>query len=213
MKIRSLLVIAVLATAILCSAGAVNAQTPTVQGLMNQIAQLQAQLSSQPAGSVGNLMLQIQILQLQLQLLQLQSATPTRPSISIVSPVANAQLMQGQTYNISWTSSGINTMSINILNQGTAGNWASIVENIPASSGSYSWTVPSAMTPGNYAIYFSDNDSGYTNIPNTIAGYTNLSFNNGSISVIAATPNQPSITVTSPASGVQWAQGSTQNIA
>jgi len=88
MKIRSLLVVAVLATAILFSGGIAKAQTSCSQTqisqLMAQLAQLTAQLQSSPVGSNDRLQLQLQILQLQLQLQQ--CAANSAPSITSLSP-------------------------------------------------------------------------------------------------------------------------------
>ncbi|MDP3882550.1 MAG: Ser-Thr-rich GPI-anchored membrane family protein [Candidatus Staskawiczbacteria bacterium] len=77
--------------------------------------------------------------------------TPT-PTIVITSPVGGEQWQQGKTYNITWTSTGVDKVNI------VSGSYASIVigTNVSASSGTYSWTIPTTVTPGTYAITIYD---------------------------------------------------------
>jgi len=86
MKIRSLVITAVLVTAILCFGGVVNvanaactAGNQQICDLNAQIDALQAQMSTVcPTGqavTVNCLLFQIQILQLQIQVMQLQQGT------------------------------------------------------------------------------------------------------------------------------------------
>lgn len=80
-----------------------------------------------------------------------KQATPI-PTITITSPNEGEQWHKGSTYNITWTSSGVD--KINIVT-GAFGA-VQIGMNVSASSGSYSWTIPSTVTPGTYAITIYD---------------------------------------------------------
>ena len=73
-----------------------------------------------------------------------------QPSITITSPQAGTSTTwtNGQTYNITWTSTGLDSVFI-LLDNGSAGYIN--VGNVTASSGLYSFTVPSTAK-GTYSV-------------------------------------------------------------
>ena len=93
------------------------------------------------------------------------------PSITVTSPNGGETWIQGSAHNITWTSSGLLTSDhadISLSGQGSglivtgplAGGYNANSIMIPASTGSYSWTIPSYVVPGNYKIQISsDNNS------------------------------------------------------
>ncbi len=124
MRIKYFVVVAVLATAILCSGGVVKAAT--VQDIMNQIAALQAQLM----------------------------ALQGQPSVTVTSPNGGEQWVAGSTHNITWSATGLSSypMSIWISNSSTVSAvFGQMVGSVPAGTNSYSWTIPSSLS-GNYWI-------------------------------------------------------------
>jgi hypothetical protein len=109
-----------------------------------------------------------------------------QPSITVTSPLAGQQLVQGQTYNITWTSSGITAndgIYIKLINDGIAGGSVYYISPNPTviSNGliqptifgnvnTYSWTVPSSVTPGSqYYITLESTNAG--NMSGKSTGY------------------------------------------
>ncbi len=73
------------------------------------------------------------------------------PSITVTSPNGSEQWTQGTTHNITWTSNGISNAYIYFTAfdaSGTQANKESIVLPVSASSGSYSWAIPSTFVVG-----------------------------------------------------------------
>jgi len=65
----------------------------------------------------------------------------TLPSIILNSPNGGENWTEGSSHNITWTSSNITNVKIEYTtNNGTS--WINIISSTPASTGSYSWTVP-----------------------------------------------------------------------
>lgn len=79
-------------------------------------------------------------------------STQPAPTITITSPAGGETWQIGNTYNINWTSSGVDKVNI------VSGSFASvqIAMNASASSGTYSWIIPATVTPGSYAITIYD---------------------------------------------------------
>ena len=127
-----------------------------------------------------------------------------QPSITITSPIGGEQWVPGSTHNITWTSTGIDLVAINFLRSST-GTVAGTVTSMPvsASSGSYSWTIPSTLVNGSdyYLQFIGRNGSGATG--------TNVANKSTNLFTIA-TP--VSITVTSPTGTSPVTIKSTQNI-
>jgi len=120
------------------------------------------------------------------QNITLYSISSTQPSITVTSPLAGQQLVQGQTYNITWTSSGITAndgIYIKLINDGIAGGSVYYISPNPTviSNGliqptifgnvnTYSWTVPSSVTPGSqYYITLESTNAG--NMSGKSTGY------------------------------------------
>ncbi len=80
-----------------------------------------------------------------------QNPTPA-PTIIVTSPLGGEQWKKGNTYTITWTSSGVD--KVNIVTGAFAA--VQIGMNVSASNGSYSWTIPSTVTPGNYKVTIYD---------------------------------------------------------
>ena len=63
------------------------------------------------------------------------------PTITLTSPNGGENWRLGKVQNITWTSASVTNVKIEYTqNNGTS--WTQIIENTPANSGSYSWTVP-----------------------------------------------------------------------
>jgi hypothetical protein len=90
------------------------------------------------------------------------------PSISVQMPSQGAQLTAGQTYNVTWTSNGVQTVNVKIcFTSNTLGyiceSLNGLSANISASTGSFSWYVDpnSLWFPGSdFKIRVTDNTSG-----------------------------------------------------
>jgi len=98
----------------------------------------------------------------------------TRPTLSFTYPTVGAQLIQGKTYDIGWSSTGMNNAIISLVS-GPSMN--TISASAPMSSGKYTWTVPTTATVGsNYTIQIINKDAG---------SYENLSFSSPVFSIVA----------------------------
>ena len=88
-----------------------------------------------------------------------------QPSITITSPNGGENWVQGSTHNITWTANGVDLVAINLLKQ-SSGTAATVITSSPvsASTGSYSWTIPSTLTTGGdyYLQLWGRNGSGAT---------------------------------------------------
>ena len=77
--------------------------------------------------------------------------------ITVLTPNGGEKLVSGQTYNISWTSKGMQKINIGIVGGQVVGPYTIgdyIVSNIDASLGKYSWTISSDYIIGNYYRIF-----------------------------------------------------------
>ena len=100
-----------------------------------------------------------------------QTCTPsTQPSITVTSPNGGEQWAPGTTHNITWTSNGVQTVNLS-LNFGASGFY-NIASNVSALSGSYSWTIPTDMTPAPQAYMVINSGS-------VASDYSNNSFSIG----------------------------------
>ncbi|HUW71723.1 MAG TPA: peptidoglycan-binding protein [Candidatus Humimicrobiaceae bacterium] len=73
------------------------------------------------------------------------SATTT-PSITVLSPNGGEQWVQGNTYDITWTSSGVEKIYMNLVYSNGASAW--VAGGIEASLGKYAWTISSNIPTG-----------------------------------------------------------------
>ncbi|ORE07749.1 hypothetical protein BCV72DRAFT_226149 [Rhizopus microsporus var. microsporus] len=76
--------------------------------------------------------------------------------VSVTSPLTGTVYTAGKPAIISWINPQVSSISKIVLAQGESTNLqpvSTIAENVDASSGSYTWNVPSDITPGNnYAL-------------------------------------------------------------
>ena len=84
----------------------------------------------------------------------------TQPSITVLSPNGGESWNAGNTYLITWRSSGVSNINLS-LNPETSGGITACAQGqtityLPASSGSYSLTVPSNMCGGKYKVKLVD---------------------------------------------------------
>ncbi len=61
--------------------------------------------------------------------------------INVTSPNGGESWTKGNTYNIQWTSSGVENVHIDVVFYGSPSQAYTLVSNIPASPGSWSWTI------------------------------------------------------------------------
>lgn len=89
--------------------------------------------------------------------MSVQQVTVTAPTITLNSPNASSAWCQGSQQNVTWTSSGISNIAIELSSDGGSTYPTVIAASVPASTGSYSWRIPESQTPGNqYRIRISD---------------------------------------------------------
>ena len=121
-------------------------------------------------------------------------------SITITSPNGGEQWVSGQTYDVTWNSSDLEEVIINLIDYTPGsryGNQYGVTSNVSASLGKYSWTIPSSVQAGNnYKI---------------VAGYEDTNdFSDSYFSVVE--PTEKSITVKFPNGGEKWVVGKAYEI-
>ncbi|MFP2899864.1 lamin tail domain-containing protein [Corallococcus sp. 4LFB] len=62
-------------------------------------------------------------------------------SVKVTAPNGGETLQAGQTFNITWTSSNVSQVNLTYTLDGTV--WRALASNVAASTGRYTWTVPS----------------------------------------------------------------------
>ena len=70
------------------------------------------------------------------------------PSITVNSPNGGEIWCQGTSHNITWSATAVQNVDIAISSDNGA-NYTNLVTNLSASSGSWTWNIPSNQTPGN----------------------------------------------------------------
>jgi hypothetical protein len=70
---------------------------------------------------------------------------PPPSSVTVTAPNGGENWVVGSTQTIRWTASAVNTVNLDYRTS-SSGAWTSIVQNLSAASGAYSWTVPSTPT-------------------------------------------------------------------
>lgn len=126
-----------------------------------------------------------------------QNTSANQPSITVTSPTSSTTCVAGRPCNIKWESSGMSNDNVGIFIANILTPAAPVQANpgdTPASSGSYSWTVPASFDPGHYTIKIVDVTIWQTDI----SGTNTFTINSSSSS---SSSTQPSITVTSPNGG------------
>jgi hypothetical protein len=117
------------------------------------------------------------------------------PTITVLSPNGGEQWQRGTTQVITWTSSGVTNVKIELL-KGTAVN-LTITSSTPAASGSFNWAIPASQAVAtNYKIRITSTAS------SSVTDSSNATF-----SIFA-----PAITVTAPAAGNSWAKNTVKTI-
>ncbi len=120
----------------------------------------------------------------------------TTPQINLTTPNSGTNWETGTTHAVNWIKNGSmdTTVRIELLKGGSK------VLDITAATdndGSYDWSIPTTLTAGSdYLVRVTAADAAYSDDSDLFA--------------ITVTP--PSITVTAPAAGVNWAAGSTKTI-
>ncbi|MFN4234777.1 MAG: YCF48-related protein [Bacteroidia bacterium] len=116
------------------------------------------------------------------------------PTIVVTAPNGGEFYGIGNSYYITWNSSGISNVKIEYTtNNGST--WNTIVNSVPASNGSYLWTVPNTPSQSCRVRISDVNNSSTSDLSNSL--FTIL---------------QPYITVLSPNTSVTFNAGSTYNI-
>lgn len=115
---------------------------------------------------------------------------------TILTPNGGENLFSTSNYNITWNVIGTNIVDLDYSTDGGA-NWLSIVQNLPASPGTYNWVVPSA-----------NSSNAKVRLKNAINGNV-LDQSNNVFNIIQPTPT---LYLSSPFGYENWAAGSTQSI-
>ncbi|MFN8360522.1 MAG: immunoglobulin domain-containing protein [Candidatus Kapaibacterium sp.] len=111
--------------------------------------------SDNPTGDVWNFMTPITIVV---------------PGVQVTAPNGNEQWCRGSVRNITWTSSGMSFVNIDVSTDNGA-SWLNLATRIAATPSTYAWTIPAGYVPGGgYLIRVSDNSD-----PNT-SDQSNASF-------------------------------------
>jgi len=133
------------------------------------------------------------------------------PSVTVISPNGGEQWISGQTYRILWQATEVDFVQIYIADDSIFGSGSTnyVVPNngtIQASLGYYDWVIPDIkQLPGgggsNYKVRI--DDSSDTTVQDK---------SDGSFSIVSATAEAPSVTVTSPNGGEVWEVGKNYEI-
>lgn len=132
-------------------------------------------------------------------------------TIALTAPATGATWCAGTTQSITWTSTGITNVAIEISTDGGS-SWSPIVASTSASTGSYSWAIPANQAANtSYRVKLSDATNGAVNDAsdgnftiNTPPAVTDAP---DAVGTTAFAPGGVSFTAASsgvPAPGVQW---------
>lgn len=119
-------------------------------------------------------------------------------AITITAPAAGTSWCRGQVVNINWNKSGsmASQVKIRLFDSAVTAIVMPIVDSTP-NDGSYTWTVPASVSPGNYVIRV-------RTVDNAVMGDSDV------FGIVLC--STPSITVTAPAAGVNWRRGDAKTI-
>ena len=115
-------------------------------------------------------------------------------SVTLTSPIGGENWLAGSSQNIKWTSSNVANVKLE-YSTNTGISWSTIIASTPASTGSFSWTIPNTRS-NNCEVRISDTSNSALN----------------SVSTSTFTIYQPTISITSPVGGENWLAGSSHNI-
>ncbi len=122
----------------------------------------------------------------------------TIQKVAVTAPTLGQRIQVGTSANINWSSAGINNVKIEYsTDSGTT--WNTIIASTPASSGTYSWSVPSNFTTS-------------TNVTVRVSSTTADSDNDTAYVISSAFTIYGSLTLTVPNGTDQWAANSSHNI-
>lgn len=156
-----------------------------------------------------------------LALLVAQPQSPTSPKITLVSPKGGETWVLGTTQNIAWNATGV-TGEVRISLQQEGWNLGrGLIARVPASAGSFSWTVGKLML-GSTSL--TEKGTGFRvrveSLNPTVTGESPQPFSIGEMLTahpkVALAPGAlapKTITVTSPAAGATWQRTQTYDIA
>ncbi len=109
------------------------------------------------------------------------TSSTTAISVALTSPVGGESWKIGETHNITWTSANLPigaNVFINLRDSSVTGTGSTpdtYIGSAPASQGSYSWTIPSTITPkdNQYKVYIIYNNGRGTSTDN-LGGFFNI---------------------------------------
>lgn len=121
----------------------------------------------------------------------------TQINLTLTSPNGGENWHVGSSHNITWTQSNVSNVKLTYsTNNGLS--WIQIVASTPASTGSYSWTIPNSV-------------SASCKVKITDVSNSSVSDQSDNTFTISVAP-VPSITVSSPNGGENWQVGSSHSI-
>lgn len=141
---------------------------------------------------------------------KLVSAPPSAPvapaapavatsSVTVFFPNGSEQFTQGSGYYLKWSSQGVDTVDIVIINY-ISGEQTEIKNSVAANSGQYFWTVPASLDGGaKYKILVRSK------------GTSDLSDNYFNVAVVKKAL-APFLTLLSPQGGEKWGKGKTYSV-
>lgn len=81
----------------------------------------------------------------------------SEPAINITDPTAGCSVSIGQNLPIKWTTTGLDRVDIYLISLQPG---IMITAGVPASAGTYSWTIPAGIVPGSYQIQINGQGTG-----------------------------------------------------
>lgn len=122
----------------------------------------------------------------------LANSMPLTGAVSLVGPKGGECWKSGTTKTITWTASGVANVKLDYDNSN--GTWTTIAASVPASSGSYTWSLPTSAVLSNARIRVSDVlQPNVSSISKPLVLWDGICF-------------------TSPSSNESWTVGTTHNI-
>ncbi|HNT52593.1 MAG TPA: Ser-Thr-rich GPI-anchored membrane family protein, partial [Candidatus Syntrophosphaera sp.] len=133
---------------------------------------------------------------------------PPVPSLTLTAPNGGEIWDSGSSYDITWTFENV-TGNVTLMLLGPATNPANnlIAQDIPVSVGTYAWTIPATVLPGDhYKVRISVGANAGFYITDVSDGYFTITGD------VPPPPPVPVLTLTAPNGGEQWTSGSTYDI-
>jgi hypothetical protein len=134
------------------------------------------------------------------------------PTVTLTAPLGGETWCSGITRQITWTSSAVDSVSVQLSSDGGS-TWTTLVARLAASSGSWGWVIPAALPAGNnYRIRIYDpanppvSDTSRTSF--TIAQPPSITAPPSSVTLCAGGSATFSITATGTGITYQWRKNS-----